>query len=158
MTTKVFIQTYRPRSITVLFQIGGSLWIFELYGDLVAVLKGKFERDYRIQTLKRSTERGNRRYLSPLQPCIDTSTHPCGLEDSRSCMLCVCCLCNATLPSMDKSCRPLTVYPASRCRLCASTRSRLDAPVIWRKLLPADSASCRLPSAMVSWIISRLVV
>ncbi|KAM3594620.1 uncharacterized protein V6R79_010946 [Siganus canaliculatus] len=37
-------------------------------------------------------------------------------------------------------------------------RSRLDAPVIWRKLLPADNASCRLPSAMVSWIISRLVV
>ncbi|XP_033498857.2 receptor expression-enhancing protein 1 [Epinephelus lanceolatus] len=53
---------------------------------------------------------------------------------------------------------PLTVYPASRCRLCASRRSRLDAPVIWRKLLPADSASCRLSSAMVSWIISRLVV
>ncbi|TDG98806.1 hypothetical protein EPR50_G00204510 [Perca flavescens] len=31
-------------------------------------------------------------------------------------------------------------------------------PVIWRTLLPADSASCRLSSAMVSWIISRLVV
>ncbi|KAI3367209.1 hypothetical protein L3Q82_008264 [Scortum barcoo] len=37
-------------------------------------------------------------------------------------------------------------------------RRRLDAPVIWRKLLPADSASRRLSSAMVSWIISRLVV
>ncbi|XP_036927205.1 receptor expression-enhancing protein 1 isoform X2 [Acanthopagrus latus] len=49
-------------------------------------------------------------------------------------------------------------FPASRCCLCASTRSRLNAPVIWRKLLPADSASCRLSSAMVSWIISRLVV
>lgn len=64
----------------------------------------------------------------------------------------------ATLPSMDKSYGPLTVYPTSRCCLCASGRSRLDAPVIWRKLLPADSASCRLSSAMVSWIISRLVV
>nr|XP_046268871.1 receptor expression-enhancing protein 2 [Scatophagus argus] len=66
--------------------------------------------------------------------------------------------CYATLPSMDKSYSPLAVYPASRCCLCASRRSRLDAPVIWRKLLPADSASCRLSSAMVSWIISRLVV
>ncbi|CAJ1073691.1 receptor expression-enhancing protein 1 [Xyrichtys novacula] len=60
---------------------------------------------------------------------------------------------------MDRSDTRLTVYRASRCRLCASTRCRLDAPVIyWRKLLPADSASCRLSSAMVSWIISRLVV
>lgn len=75
--------TYRPRSITVLFQVGGSFWIFKLYGDLVAVLKGKFERDYRIQTLKRSTERGNRRYLSPLQPCIK-STHPHTLVGLRT--------------------------------------------------------------------------
>ncbi|CAK6956998.1 receptor expression-enhancing protein 1 isoform X2 [Scomber scombrus] len=51
---------------------------------------------------------------------------------------------------MDNRYRPLAIYPASRCSL--------DAPVIWRKLLPTDSASCRLSSAMVSWIISRLVV
>uniref|UniRef100_A0A087X5H6 Receptor expression-enhancing protein n=1 Tax=Poecilia formosa TaxID=48698 RepID=A0A087X5H6_POEFO len=42
--------------------------------------------------------------------------------------------------------------------VCVQTPPPVDAPVIWRKLLPADSASCRLPSAMVSWIISRLVV
>ncbi|XP_034078374.1 receptor expression-enhancing protein 1 [Gymnodraco acuticeps] len=54
---------------------------------------------------------------------------------------------------MDKSC---SVYCASRCRLFASRRRLLT--VNWRKLLPADSASCRISSAMVSWIISRLVV
>uniref|UniRef100_A0A3P9J2K3 Receptor expression-enhancing protein n=1 Tax=Oryzias latipes TaxID=8090 RepID=A0A3P9J2K3_ORYLA len=54
------------------------------------------------------------------------------------------------------------VIRASRCRLCAYRRCvqtpSADAPVIWRKLLLADSASCRLSIAMVSWIISRLVV
>ncbi|CAG5866427.1 unnamed protein product [Menidia menidia] len=61
---------------------------------------------------------------------------------------------------MDKSCSPpgclfcLTPPPPP----CVRTPQPVDAPVIWRKLLPADSASCRLPSAMVSWIISRLVV
>lgn len=39
---------------------------------------------------------------------------------------------------------PPSVYSPSRWCPCASRRSRRDAPVIWRKLLPADSASCRL--------------
>lgn len=39
----------------------------------------------------------------------------------------LCWLCNATLPSMEKSYSPLTVYLASRCRLCASRRSRLSS-------------------------------
>lgn len=81
MTTKVFIQTYRPRSITVLFQVGGSLWIFELYGDLVAVLKGKFERDYRIQTLKRA-RRGGTGDICLL--CNPASTHPHTLVGLRT--------------------------------------------------------------------------
>ncbi len=74
-------------------------------------------------------------------------------------MLSVCVVCARQHCHLRMSRSPLTVcFPASRCRLCASGRSRLDAPVIWRKLLPSDSASCRLSSAMVSWIISRLVV
>lgn len=42
----------------------------------------------------------------------------------------------ATLPSMDKSCAPRTVYPSSRRRPCASRRSRSHAPVIRRKTPP----------------------
>ncbi|KAM4542420.1 receptor expression-enhancing protein 1 isoform 2-T2 [Odontesthes bonariensis] len=69
------------------------------------------------------------------------------------------CLCNATLPSMDKSYSPPhCLFCITLPLLCVQTPPPVDAPVIWRKLLPADSAFCRLSSAMVSWIISRLVV
>ncbi|XP_078133432.1 uncharacterized protein reep1 isoform X2 [Sander vitreus] len=72
----------------------------------------------------------------------------------------LCCLYNATLPSMDKSNSHCLFCITSLCvrpdAAAAAACTRL--PVIWRTLLPADSASCRLSSAMVSWIISRLVV
>ncbi|XP_072221217.1 receptor expression-enhancing protein 1 [Leuresthes tenuis] len=62
---------------------------------------------------------------------------------------------------MDKSCSPPhCLFCITLPLLCVQTPPPppVDSPVIWRKLLPADSASCRLSSAMVSWIISRLVV
>ncbi|KAG7238519.1 hypothetical protein INR49_030792 [Caranx melampygus] len=62
------------------------------------------------------------------------------------------------LPEMEPAGATAASEDESEEDIEAMQRCRLDAPVIWRKLLPADSASCRLSSAMVSWIISRLVV
>ncbi|XP_017274104.2 receptor expression-enhancing protein 1 [Kryptolebias marmoratus] len=62
------------------------------------------------------------------------------------------CLRNATLPSMDKSC----VFIPHHVAACV----RPDAAACHLEETPPrrQDASCRLSSAMVSWIISRLVV
>ena len=130
-------------------RMSGQIAMLPLYWCTVRHGTGGWEWDG-VQRLM------NRLSITPIRSCIDPVSPPGRLLFVPGVSV-VCAMQHCHLWA-TAGLRSLTVYPASRCRLCASGRSRLDAPVIWRKLLPADSASCRLFSAMVSWIISRVVV